>query len=110
MDGGIVERSENKGAYGNYIIIEHTIDGKIYYTLYDHLSQRNVSNGDEVSQGQLIGLSGNTGNSSGPHLHAELINSINCLGHTCSGVHYNILNYIGLNKSYVGQSCDGEGC
>ncbi len=111
MDGGEVVTSKwTLGGYGNYIIIKHTANDKTYYTLYGHLSERVVKKGDRVSQGQLIGLSGNTGNSSGPHLHAELINSIDCLGHTCEGVHYNVLDYIGTNKTYVGAKCTGQGC
>lgn len=110
MDGGIVERSEKGNAYGNYIIIKHTANSKTYYTLYAHLNKLEVKAGDKVSQGQEIGLSGNTGNSTGPHLHAELDSSISCLGHSCSGIHYNILKYIGLDKTYVGEKCDGKGC
>lgn len=56
------------GGYGNYVIIEHS-DGKT--SLYGHLSAVYVSYGDYVSQGQLIGLVGSTGYSSGPHLHFE---------------------------------------
>lgn len=52
--------------YGNYIVIDH---GNGYSTTYAHLSSRKVSVGTVVSRGQTIGLSGNTGTSSGPHLH-----------------------------------------
>lgn len=52
--------------YGNYIVIDH---GNGYATTYAHLSSRMVSVGTIVSRGQTIGLSGNTGTSSGPHLH-----------------------------------------
>lgn len=110
MDGGIVETSKLGGDYGNYIVIRHTANNKTYYTLYAHLSKRIAQSGDKVSQGQKIGELGNTGNSTGPHLHAELISSTSCLGHKCFGVHYNILKYIGLNKTYIGQKCDGKGC
>lgn len=110
MDGGIVERSEKGNGYGNYIIIKHTANNKTYYTLYAHLNKREVKVGDKVSQGQEIGLSGNTGTSTGAHLHAELDSSISCLGHSCSGTHYNILKYIGLDKTYIGEKCDGKGC
>lgn len=57
-------------SYGNCIKISHP-NG--YTTLYAHLSQINVSMGQSVSRGQLIGLSGTTGNSTGPHLHLEVV-------------------------------------
>ena len=60
--------------YGNYIIVDHGTgsDGKNMKTLYGHLSSVNVSVGQNVAQGQVIGYSGNTGNSTGPHLHFEV--------------------------------------
>ncbi|MBH5336988.1 transglycosylase family protein [Streptomyces pactum] len=57
------------GAYGNEVVIRHA-DGK--YSQYAHLSSLSVSAGQTVSGGQQIGLSGSTGNSSGPHLHFEI--------------------------------------
>ncbi|WSA47741.1 M23 family metallopeptidase [Streptomyces sp. NBC_01803] len=56
-------------AYGNAIVIKHS-DGT--YTQYAHLSKVEVKVGQTVSTDQEIGLSGNTGNSSGPHLHFEV--------------------------------------
>ena len=55
--------------YGNYIMIDH---GNGYYTAFGHLSQFNVSVGTVVSTGQQIAVSGNTGVSTGPHLHYEV--------------------------------------
>jgi peptidoglycan glycosyltransferase len=55
--------------YGNTIVIDH---GNGYKTLYAHLSQVSQYCGAKVKAGQLIGLSGTTGNSSGPHLHLEV--------------------------------------
>lgn len=46
------------------------------WVIYAHLSQLAVKAGDKVTKGQLIGKSGNTGNSSGPHLHFEMRNNI----------------------------------
>ncbi|MEU6868719.1 LysM peptidoglycan-binding domain-containing M23 family metallopeptidase [Streptomyces sp. NPDC046876] len=57
------------GAYGNEVVIRHA-DGK--YSQYGHLSQLSVSVGQAVTAGQRIGLSGSTGNSTGPHLHFEV--------------------------------------
>src|SRR3989338_827493 len=57
------------GGYGCYIIIDH---GGGVHTLYGHNSQLLVSSGDTVVQGQTIALSGNTGRSTGPHLHFEV--------------------------------------
>jgi peptidoglycan glycosyltransferase len=55
--------------YGNVIVIDH---GNGYKTLYAHLSQVSKYCGQKVQAGQVIGLSGNTGNSSGEHLHFEV--------------------------------------
>ncbi|WP_405603827.1 LysM peptidoglycan-binding domain-containing M23 family metallopeptidase [Streptomyces sp. NBC_01410] len=57
------------GAYGNEVVIQHG-DGS--YSQYAHLSSLAVSAGQSVSGGQQIGLSGSTGNSTGPHLHFEI--------------------------------------
>ncbi len=66
----ILSRSSGwNGGYGRYIVISHPNGTQ---TVYGHLSKNYVSEGDHVSQGQAIGLSGNTGNSTGPHLHFEV--------------------------------------
>lgn len=54
--------------YGNYLIIYH---GNGYCSLYAHMASKSVSTGERVSQGQLIGYSGNTGGVA-PHLHFEI--------------------------------------
>ena len=59
----------NPGGYGTYIMIVH---GSGYVTLYGHLDYYKVSNGQYVSQGQVIACSGNTGASTGAHLHFEI--------------------------------------
>ncbi len=65
------------GGYGKYIVISHYNGTQ---TVYGHLSQLFVSDGEQVVQGQVIGLSGNTGNSTGPHLHFEVRGAVNPLG------------------------------
>lgn len=54
---------------GNYVIIDH---GFGVFTGYAHFSQIHVTRGQDVAAGQVLGLSGNTGRSSGPHLHWEM--------------------------------------
>ncbi|MFI8305181.1 M23 family metallopeptidase [Streptomyces sp. NPDC085927] len=72
--GGTVVKAGGNGAgdgpaYGNAVVINH---GNGTYSQYAHLSQVNVQPGQVVKTGQKIALSGNTGNSSGPHLHFEI--------------------------------------
>jgi murein DD-endopeptidase MepM/ murein hydrolase activator NlpD len=69
--GGEVYFYGEQPGYGNVVILEH--DGG-FYTLYGHLKSALVTKGQYVEKGQRIALSGNTGISSGPHLHFELRN------------------------------------
>jgi murein DD-endopeptidase MepM/ murein hydrolase activator NlpD len=69
-DRGVVIRAGwNEQGYGNFVVIDHNID---YITLYAHLTEVLVKEGDIVAQGQIIGTIGSTGNSTGPHLHFEI--------------------------------------
>ncbi|NOH01770.1 MAG: M23 family metallopeptidase [Chloroflexi bacterium] len=68
MDGRVVHAGWNDQGYGNLVIVENGA----YRTYYAHLSSIPVSVGDFVKAGVTIGLSGNTGNSTGPHLHYEI--------------------------------------
>lgn len=68
MDGKVVYAGWNNQGYGNLVIVENGA----YKTYYAHLSSIPVSVGDSVNAGATIGLSGNTGNSTGPHLHYEI--------------------------------------
>lgn len=71
--GTVVKAGPNGGgdgpAYGNAIVISH---GNGVYSQYAHLSQIDVHIGQSVKTGERIALSGNTGNSSGPHVHFEI--------------------------------------
>ncbi|MGH0838438.1 M23 family metallopeptidase, partial [Bacillus cereus] len=71
---GQVSRSYLSSSYGECIMIVHTIDGVTWETVYAHMrsGSRTVKVGDYVTQGQTIGVMGNTGESSGQHLHFEL--------------------------------------
>nr|WP_326186337.1 peptidoglycan DD-metalloendopeptidase family protein [uncultured Oscillibacter sp.] len=66
---GTVIVSQSSSSYGNYVVISH---GSGNTTLYAHLSSRKVSVGQYVNQGDVIGITGSTGNSTGPHLHFEV--------------------------------------
>lgn len=67
---GKVLASDAGGAYGDHIIVRHDNGVK---TLYAHLTTTKVNPGDHILRGQVIGTVGSTGNSSGPHLHFEVI-------------------------------------
>ena len=68
-DGVIASIRKEYTGYGNNIRINH---GFGYTTLYAHLSGFNVKEGDAVKRGDIIGFVGNTGKSTGPHLHYEV--------------------------------------
>lgn len=69
-NNGTVTTATYSNAYGNYVVIDH---GGGVATLYAHMSKINVSKGQTVTQGTVIGLVGSTGYSTGPHLHFEVI-------------------------------------
>lgn len=79
---GTVIVSQYSQSYGNYVVVSH---GSGNTTLYAHMSQRLVSAGQNVEQGQVLGITGSTGNSTGAHLHFEI---------TEGGVRVNPLNYL----------------
>ena len=66
---GIVKRAYYAGGFGNHIKLNHE-NG--YTTLFAHLSKIKVKHGQKVSRGEIIGLTGNTGRSTAPHLHYEI--------------------------------------
>ena len=68
-DGMVVKVERARGGYGNSIVIDH---GFSYQTLYAHMSKIIVQRGQIVKRGQLVGLVGNTGKSTAPHVHYEV--------------------------------------
>ena len=78
---GIVLTSAYHNSYGNYVVVSH---GNGLATLYAHMSRRLVSEGQTVKQGEVLGLVGTTGSSSGNHLHFEV---------RVNGVRQDPLNY-----------------
>lgn len=80
-DGVVIRANNNSAGYGKLIILEHKvkdkdgndIPGKTFITKYGHLHDIIVNEGDIVKQGDVIGIQGNTGRSTGEHLHYEVI-------------------------------------
>ena len=79
-----------KSGYGNYVVIDH---GGGMSTLYAHMSIVKVSVGQYVTQGDVIGVTGNTGASTGPHLHYE-VHSTTMVNGRAVTVYENPLNYL----------------
>ena len=78
---GVVKKARRESGYGYIIVIDH---GYGYETRYAHLKSFNVKQGQRVQRGQTIALSGNSGRSTGPHLHYEVLQR---------GRHVNPANY-----------------
>jgi hypothetical protein len=68
-DGKVIEAGWDSGGFGNYVLIDHE-DG--FRTTYGHLSSIKVTTGLSIKRGDLVGLSGSSGTSSGPHLHYQI--------------------------------------
>ncbi len=78
---GTVIVSQYSSSYGNYVVVSH---GSGNTTLYAHMSSRKVSVGQYVNQGAVLGITGSTGHSTGPHLHFEVTENgvrVNPLSH-----------------------------
>lgn len=72
---GVVDTAVSlKNSYGKHVVVKCNVNGKTVYIYYAHLSVISVSKGDVIKAGQKIGEVGNTGNSSGDHLHYEVRN------------------------------------
>ncbi len=69
---GVVSYVGSMNGYGNVVMVTHSIEGQVFTTVYGHLSGFNTSVGTAVSKGQQIARMGNTGNSTGPHVHFEI--------------------------------------
>lgn len=82
-----VERSRARYGYGTQVVINH---GFGYKTRYAHLNKLHVAKGDSIKRGQLIADMGNTGQSTSPHLHYEVI---------YNRTHVNPINYFDKNMS-----------
>ncbi len=80
-DGAVIETGYDHGGYGNHVIINH---GYGYQTLYGHMVRIKATRGQKVSRGEVIGWVGNTGKSTGPHCHYEVIRN----GEKINPVHY----------------------
>lgn len=104
---GTVSRSYRSDSYGECIMIVHNINGQIWETVYAHMriGSRKVAAGSKVKQGQVIGIMGNTGHSTGQHLHFELhkgrwdIDKINAV---------DPFKYLGLNREMPSVNTDGS--
>lgn len=81
----LAKSSGYNGGYGLYIVVKHANGTQ---TLYAHLSRVDVAIGENVSIGQTIAKSGNTGRSTGPHLHFEVRGATNPFGKSKVGTHF----------------------
>ena len=101
-DGSVIESGYNSGGFGNCIVIDH---GYGYQTVYGHLSEIKVTKGQNVKRGDLIGISGNTGITTGPHLHYQVEqfgshkNPVNFFNNDVSAEEYNDMIQAFASKS-----------
>ena len=103
--GKVVTASSGGGA-GNFIVIDHEkpIAGDNSFSAYMHLDKKLVKQGEKVKGGQLIGLSGNTGKSTGPHLHFQLGRSKNTREHSTNKDIYDAF----LEKCQIAKKIKGK--
>lgn len=110
-DGRLRETSifQNSPSYGNVVLIEHDFgyNGQPIYTLYAHLLTATVFAGDVVEAGQVIGLIGNTGRVTGPHVHFQVHLGDNRYGDTVNPALW-IVPYVGTGV-IAGRVVDANG-
>lgn len=89
---GVVSTHSEYGGLGNHVMLTHIIDGKLVESVYGHMQYGSspLVPGQEVKAGDLVGLVGSTGQSTGPHLHFELL---------IDGVHVDPLPWLQQNAS-----------
>jgi murein DD-endopeptidase MepM/ murein hydrolase activator NlpD len=87
-DGTVIESGYNTGGFGNCIVIDH---GYGFHTVYGHLSNIRVPKGMNVKRGDMIGISGSSGQSTGPHLHYQVEKS---------GQHMNPVNFFNNDMNF----------
>ena len=73
---GVIAHANWGKSYGTQLVQQITLGDQKRWVIYAHLSKALVAAGDKVIKGQHIGESGNTGNSSGPHLHFEMRDNV----------------------------------
>lgn len=98
-DGEVVSVQSLTSSYGKHIKIKAVVNDNVVYMRYCHLNSFAVAVGDKVSAGQLIGYSGSTGNSTGPHLHYEVRNVNDYYGNA-SSPNLNPRNYLPGSSLY----------
>jgi murein DD-endopeptidase MepM/ murein hydrolase activator NlpD len=100
---------QNTHSYGNVVVIEHDFgwNGQSLYTLYAHLERALATTGDNVSTGDPIGLVGNTGSTTGPHLHFEVRMGQNTYSSTYNPVLW-MVPYVG-HGTIAGRLVDERG-
>ncbi|WP_338754126.1 M23 family metallopeptidase [Bacillus sp. FJAT-52991] len=103
---GTVSKSYYSSSYGEVVFIKHNINGVPYETVYAHMKSgsRKVSAGQKVNQGTVIGYMGNTGHSSGQHLHFELHKGT---WNSSKSNAVNPLNYLGKETQVEYHKYDG---
>lgn len=96
------------GGFGNHVRVNH---GGNYYTIYAHLSSVNVAVGNKLGRGQLLGYEGNTGDSSGDHLHFSLHQGNAAAAGVAQSVSYSVRDKDAtLNGAFANRSASNHVC